>query len=577
MRLAALLALALGLAGCPAKPDAPAASSSKEIDAELAKLCQAYSEHPVVEEPAPNIFVARGFDLANTILIKTSAGNVIVDVAMSPVRAALGRKALLEKAPGKILAIIYTHSHLDHVGGASAWEEPGTEIWASAPFIDTFLKQYGLFQPIEALRGSRQYGRHVPGGRLGCTSIGPLPDIDAATASGARLPTNTFSGTKSLTFGDTELVLEEAHGESADEILVWLPKTKTVLAADNIYKAFPNLYTIRGTTPRPVNEWIASLDRMRALLPEVLIPSHTEPLKGRAAIQDTLTAYRDAIQWVLDATVRGANAGLSADRLAETVKLPPHLAAHPYLQETYGRVDWSVRGLYSDHLGWFGGEAERLIQLAPREIARRELELMGGAGRVLELAELAQRNGVPTWSLHLLGRLRQARAPDDTPDARWTRAYVAALDAEAGRQLNTNARAYLAETAYEADQDKAAKAPDGKPDDEMIRQLPLAVFFRRTVTLLHPDQAEDLIEAVRWNFTDTKQVWWITMRHGIAEEHEGAALPGTPAPVATVKVDAVTWKKLALKRLSIAAALASGKLTVDGSLVAFGFFMARFR
>ena len=79
------------------------------------------------------------------------------------------------------------------MGGASVWQEAGTEIWASAAFTDNFLKQYSLFQPAEALRGRRQYGQHVSREVLGCTSLGPLPDIDAATSSGARLPTRTFS------------------------------------------------------------------------------------------------------------------------------------------------------------------------------------------------------------------------------------------------------------------------------------------------------------------------------------------------------------------------------------------------
>jgi len=56
-------------------------------------------------------------------------------------------------------------------------------------------------------------------------------------------------------------------------------------------------------------EWVGSLDRMRALRPEFLVPSHTRPLRGEKKIYETLTNYRDAIQFVHDQTIRWMNRG----------------------------------------------------------------------------------------------------------------------------------------------------------------------------------------------------------------------------------------------------------------------------
>lgn len=69
-------------------------------------------------------------------------------------------------------------------------------------------------------------------------------------------------------------------------------------------RAFPNLYTIRGTTPRPIRSWIQSLDEMRKLEPEYLVPSHTEPVIGKEDVAKQLTDYRDGITWVYVETIR---------------------------------------------------------------------------------------------------------------------------------------------------------------------------------------------------------------------------------------------------------------------------------
>jgi len=237
-------------------------------------------------------------------------------------------------------------------------------------------------------------------------------DLDALKGqAGFLLPTDTFQGRASFSVGEEDFELIEAHGETHDMLIVWLPKQKVLLPGDNYYRcvvhlifsrlhvatllaanfefssllsafvpvphlishhhspllslslpthhrAFPNLYTIRGTTPRPVRAWIQSLDTMRKLEPEYLVPSHTEPVFGRETVSKQLTDYRDGIQWVYVETIRGANEGKSMDELASSVGLPLHLRDNDALDELYGQIDWSVRAIYSGELGWFDGQAE---------------------------------------------------------------------------------------------------------------------------------------------------------------------------------------------------------------------------
>jgi alkyl sulfatase BDS1-like metallo-beta-lactamase superfamily hydrolase len=357
---------------------------------------------------------------------------------------------------------------------------------------------------------------------------------------------------------------------------VWLPSESTLLSGDNVYRAFPNLYTIRGTRPRPVDEWIASLDAMRRREPEHLVPSHTGPIHGRERIADVLTTYRDGIQWVRDAVVRGANRGDTLDALASSIRLPDHLRKSPYLAEIYGQVDWSARAIYGNDLGWFDGSPEALYPLAGDEAARREIELMGGAKAVLAAAERALDQHDTRWALHLLAKLRASGHAGGETSADVDRAFARALRSQAAQVTNTNGRAYLIESAYESEHG-APPAALSHPDDEALAPIPLELFFRAMATRLDGEKSLELFESVRWSFSDTGERFVVTIRHGVAEVVSGDPLPGTPAPVATLTIDSLTWKKLALKLENPAQALAAGRLSVAGSWLDFLSFVRRFQ
>ncbi|MCB9549347.1 MAG: MBL fold metallo-hydrolase [Myxococcales bacterium] len=552
----------------PPDLDAPADAGVGGVEA-LAAHCASAIGPPRVEEVAPDVFVAIGYDLANTILLRTADGNVIVDAGMSPARARATRAALDAVAPGPVRAVIYTHSHIDHVGGASVWVEPGTEVWATEAFLAHLLKQYGAFREAESARGALQFGQGLPDEALPCSALGRRADVDAALETGVRLPTHTFSGEAALEVGGTVIQLVEAHGETHDQLFVWLPAAGVLLPGDNVYAAFPNLYTIRGTSPRPVDAWIASLDAMRARDPAILVPSHTAPIVGRPEVQARLTACRDAIQWLRDAVVRGANAGVSVDALVETTRLPPHLADAPGLAELYGQVDWSVRALYDGALGWFDGRPERLYP--PSDVDAREIELMGGPEAVLATAESALRRGDARFAAHLLGRLRDAGLVDAaTLDPR----RAQALRAVAGSVANSNGRAYLLASALALTE---GPHPVGQVvfDDAFVAELPVSVIFEVMPGRLKAEQAQAEHLALALVLTAPDARYTLTIRRGVLEVVEGAPLPGTPAPISTITTSTDTWKRLTLGLLAPAAALGEGRLQASdlpGALRFLGLF-----
>jgi alkyl sulfatase BDS1-like metallo-beta-lactamase superfamily hydrolase len=511
-----------------------------------------------VEQISEHVWAAIGFDLASTVLIHTPEGNVIVDVGISPPKAREMKAALEAEAPkGRVKAIIYTHSHIDHVGGATVWAEEGVPIWATAVLPGHLLKQYALYLPIETLRGGRQFGREVPSSLIPCSALGPRPDFDLMAESGMLLPTHTFSGNKVLEIGGLAIELVEAHGETHDQLFVWIPEDETLIAGDNFYWSFPNLYTLRGTSPRPVDDWIESVDKIRRRDPAHLIPNHTRPIHGKNEIAEALTNYRDSIQWVRDEVVRGANKGLDVDTLAESIQLPKHLADKHYNKEFYGQIDWSVRAIYTNNLGWFDGRADKLYPMPQREVAAREAQLLGGAEKVLSLADQAFEQGDLRWAIHLLAKLDDSGLAEGALEDRLRERLASCFEGLAEGIYNTNGPAYLLQSALEL------RGGDTEP--------PKVVTAERLVA-----RAMDVHESMQLVFPDEDKRYTITVRRGIAEIVEGEPLPGTPEPVAILTFDSLDFRKMIFKMASPAGLWAKDKVSAEGSWIDALKFLGRF-
>lgn len=537
----------------------------------LATHCEDVIGEPRVISIGDRIHVAVGFDLANVILVRTDEGNVIIDTAMSPSRAEAARAALAEVADGPVAAVIFTHSHIDHVGGASVFVGADTPLWATAGFVEHFVKQYGVFRDAETRRGARQFGASVGLESLPCSALGRRIDLDEAMKVGVKMPTRTFEGEASFSLGGLTFELVEAHGETHDQLFVHVPELGALFPGDNYYRAFPNLYTIRGTSPRDVRAWIASLDAMRRRDPAILVPSHTPPVEGREAIREELTAYRDGIQYLHDSVVRDANRGLDADRIAERAALPAAVAKSPALEELYGQLDWSARAIYDHALGWFDGRPEALYPLPREERAGHLVRLAGGVDRVAAEARAASERGEHALAVELLALIRDASGDDPAHRP----GLAAALRGLAATVANTNGRGYLLEMAHELE-GHAREEKRPVPNPELVQAIPLDVIFEVMATRLVPERAVDVLESIRFELTDEAPAT-LTLRNGVLEVVRGEPLPGTPAPAATVHTSAATWRMLATDTMSPLDAIASGELRVEGEVAGLLRFLQRFR
>src|SRR5262249_9718870 len=173
---------------------------------------------------------------------------------------------------------------------------------------------------------------------------------------------------------------------------------KAAFVGDNVTPGgFPAIYTLRGTKPRWALDYVASLDRVLALKPEILLLGHGMPVKGSAEIAKQLTRERDAILYVHDAVVGGMNDGKDVFTLMRDIHLPPALS----LNESFGRVSWAVRGIYDGYAGWFDLNPSTMYETPATAVYGDVVRLAGGLDAITKLALERIQAGKPADALHL--------------------------------------------------------------------------------------------------------------------------------------------------------------------------------
>jgi alkyl sulfatase BDS1-like metallo-beta-lactamase superfamily hydrolase len=548
-------------------------SSTPEQPVATADFASQLEQFPKgVVEAAPGVHVAVGYGLANSVMLVGDGGVVIVDTMESAEAAAPVREAFRAISDAPVKAVVFTHNHADHIFGAATMAgDDRPEVIAHATFQAELDRIVTATRPIAFKRAMRQFGTALPDAeRIHC-GVGPALKSDADSTPAPLTPTRTFDGDRlELTIAGIRMVLLHLPGETPDTIGVWLPDRRVLLSGDNYYHSFPNLYTIRGTTNRDVMTWVSTIDRMRALEPGVLVPMHTLPVTGASEVRARLTDYRDAIQFVHDQTVRAMNEGRQPDEIAATLKLPKELASKPWLAERYGRVDWSVRGVFDGYMGWFGGDAADLSPLARKDRAVRVAKLAGGSGKLREEAKAAAAAGDARWALELCGHL--SALGEFTAEAAGIRA--AALRTLAAGETSANGRNYYLTQALEAEEKVTLDPPDpSKLPDAMLRTIPVSNFLRAMTVRLDPAKAEGKTLSVGLRFPDVDEEWGMNLRHGIVELQQG--LP--PSPDMTVTASSLVWKEVLTRKRNATAAFASGDVQVDRNRLELVRFLFLFR
>lgn len=382
------------------------------------RLARTMYLEPTVERVAPGVTVFGGDGFLNLTLIEGDDGLIVYDTGETIEDGERFLQQIRGVSDKPIVAVLYSHSHYVHGTTALVGDGRGVQV-VGHPNLNANLAGNAagtLFPetaPLQTARVLQQFNHFAPkhgpdapaGAEIRFGRSGMLP-VNRPVQDGERL---TIAGVRMQCF--------TRHGSDTDDCLtVHLPERGVVL--NNVLWPFvPNVYTLRGARFRDPRDWRDALRTIAELDPEVLVNTHARAVRGREAVRDALEHVIDALDLVLDQTLRGILLGLGPEALRRFVRLPDALAAHPNLAEIYGEVSHFGPYLYQHALGWFDGDAASINPLPPAEQAARLVDAMGGRDAVAARAREALGRREYAWAAQLLQYLlrldptdREARA-----------------------------------------------------------------------------------------------------------------------------------------------------------------------
>ncbi|QDH34485.1 alkyl sulfatase dimerization domain-containing protein [Porphyrobacter sp. YT40] len=369
------------------------------------------------------VWQVRGFDLSNMTIIRGATGWIVID-PLTSVEAARAALELVNQTLGErpVSALIYSHSHGDHFGGARGVIDPAdagrVPVIAPEGFMEEATSENVIAGGAMTRRAAYQFGTGLAPGATGQMGSGIGMGLSAGTLS-LIAPTDTVAAT-----GETRVVdgvpLEfqiVSGSEAPAEFNIFIAPAKAFLAAEIATCTLHNILTPRGAKVRDARAWAHYLDEAATRYgpqSDVVISSHCWPVFGRTAGTAWLTAQRDNYRWLHDQTLRRMNRGETMDEIAEALEQspPPGQSAEWSTRGYYGTVSHNAKAIYQFYLGWYDAVPANLHPHPPVERATRLIEALGGAERTLALAENAMAAGDYRWASDLLQSLVFA-APDN--------------------------------------------------------------------------------------------------------------------------------------------------------------------
>jgi alkyl sulfatase BDS1-like metallo-beta-lactamase superfamily hydrolase len=518
---------------------------------------------------AERVYQLRGFDIANMTVLEGDSGVILIDplTTAEPARAALAH--YFAHRPRKpVVAVIYTHSHVDHYGGVRGVVDEAdvaagkVKVIAPAGFMDAVGGEAVLAGLPMFRRSQFQFGTMLPRGARGQVDAGLGKGIARGTP-GLVAPTMSIEkAVETHVIDGLEIVFQLApETEAPAEMHMFYPQLGVLNMAENACPLLHNFIPLRGAVVRDPRIWakyIGDAIAMYAPHAEVLIGQHHWPTWGRAAVLEHLEAQRDLYKHIHDQTLRYMNKGWRPAEIAEVIDLPPGLADRWSVRGYYGTVSHNVKAVYQRYLSWYDGNPCNLHPLPPAPAAKKFVEYMGGAAAVIDRARADFARGEFRWVAQVMKEVVFAEPAN---------AEARALCADALEQMGYQAESATWRNAflYGAQELRhgvfQVPARGGTMAADTLRGLSTDVFFDMLAIRLDPARAAGQSMVINWHFTDRDEKLVLTLKSCTLTHRLGAS---AAKPAASITTTRATLDGVILGRVGIADALASGAMRLAG-------------
>ncbi|MBL0242642.1 MAG: MBL fold metallo-hydrolase [Rhodoferax sp.] len=516
------------------------------------------------------IYQLRGFDVANITLIEGKTGWIVVDALTtresSAAAMAFARQHLGDKP---VTALVFSHSHIDHFGGALGVVTPqevadrNVPVIAPTGFMEEATSENVMVGTAMGRRSIYQFGRDLELSAKGNVDTGLGKNVVYGTF-GILPPTQLITKpTEELTLDGVHFVFHNVPGaEAPAELTFFIPEKKAYGGAENLTQTMHNLLPIRGAKVRDALRWSEYMEQAleQTAGTEVYFGQHNWPIWGNAHIQDFIKAHRDVYKYTHDQTVRLINAGYTRNEIADKIKLPKSLEDHFGARGYYGDLRHNVRAVYQFYLGAYDGNPATLNPLPPQEAAKHYLELLGGADKAVAAAQTAYDKGEYRWAAELLNQ-----AVFGDPSSKAAKELLAKTYDQMGymSESATWRNSYLTGAA-ELRNGPPAKGVSRAGFVEMLMQTPVERFLEAMAAGLDGPAADGKNLKVNLVLSDIKESYVLWIENAVL--HYKKAAPDTDAN-ATLTLTKSIFIKMMAGTAGVKDTLLSDDLKIDGSKI----------
>jgi len=521
------------------------------------------------------IYQVRGQDLANMTFIEGPKGIIIMDTLMTDETAQAAMDLYFEHRPKRpIVAIIVTHSHIDHFGGLGAVQKAATKdvrIVVPEGWVDASVAENIMGGNLQTRRVGYQYGNLIETGPKGMMTTG-LGLITPTGFTSFRQPTDIISKdgqTLELAGLNFEFLLAQ-DTEAPSELLFYIKELRAASMAEDAVQNQHNVYSLRGAKLRDPLVWSKSLKKAlvhwRGKMDVEFAPHHW-PVWGKEQVEEHQQVQMDLYKYLSDNSMRLANEGYTYIEAAEAIKLPPGLAKHWAARGYYGTTNHNVKAAIVKNFGWFDGNPATLHRQPREVVGPKYVAAMGGADHVIDVAQKAYDQGDYRWVVELLNHVvfsdpKNQKARNLAADAHEQLGY----QAEAGTWRNW----YL--SAAKELRNGVKKLPTANmASPDIIANMDLDLFFDYIGMRLNGPKAAGKQMQFNMTFPDKKTKYRLEVRHGVLQYYKGEA---AAKPDTALTMNRTVLDDIMLGRTTLDQAVTDGKIKVDGDPAKFAQFVA---
>src|SRR5262245_38179861 len=529
-------------------------------------------------EVVPGVYQVRGLDIANMTLIEGDKGVVVVDTLTSIEGARAAMELYFQHRGRKpVSAVIFTHTHTDHYGGARGVLDDATLASGNVPIIaPNFFMEHAVSENIIAgpamlPRAQYPFGPFLAKGVRGHVDCGLGKSMAAGSVALLR-PTDLIiaTGDKRIIDG-VEFEFQMApNSEAPAEMHFFIPRYKLLNLAENCTHNFHNLLPFRGADVRDALAWSKYLNealKMWGGKADAMCGQHHWPVWGRERIDTMIRQQRDLYKFAHDQTIRLMNQGLPATEIAETIRLPKSLEGAWHTRGYYGHIRHNVKAIYQKYLGWYDANPVHLDPLPPVESGKKYVEYMGGAEAILSRARQDFDKGEFRFVAQALSHVVFA-----DPDNQAARAMLAATFEQLGyaAESSTWRNAYLF-GAQELRQGMPKTPPRPPMPRETLAALRTGQLWDVLGIRLNGPKAEGKHIVLNWSFTDTGESFILNLENCALTYAVSAQAADADAGFTLARG---VLDEVIAKLTTFPEAVSSGKIKVTGDPMRLGELMA---